>query len=291
MENYEVRPPWPDEIPRVQHFLPPAFLFDANPFLLVTVAGRVERLVGALALTLRSLEKIKATWLCMRVEDYHHPSGAEMLRGGLEEAWARGAESVYFGQTVDEESEAARALKQMGFEHAAIHEVYEVNSKEIWERTDRLCQRLRARDLIPVDVELTTLQPSVVPKVRQFLATNLPESVSVLALETSGYKAEHSIALVLKGEIKGVLLCRRVGHVGHIGLRAVAAELRGGFGWANLLLLHGALGSGLQTGLEVSRFEFNAEQHLDTKQFAQLNAARFVGRRLLLKIIRSAQKS
>lgn len=76
-----------------------------------------------------------------------------------------------------------------------------------------------------------------------------------------------------------------------MGLRVVAEELRGGLGWANLLLLNATLSSGLQTGLEISRFEFNPEQHLDTKQFAQLNDARLVGRRLLLKIIRSAQKS
>jgi hypothetical protein len=287
MENYEVRPPWPDEIPRVQHFLPPAFLFDPNPFLLVAVAGRVERLIGALAMTLRPLEKIKATWLCIRVED-QHPSGAEMLLGGLDEAWARGAQSVYFGQTVDEESEAAEGLRKMGFVPAAVHEVYEMDAKEIWERTDRIRQRLLARNLIPPDVELTTLQPSVVPKVRKFLIANLPESASVLALETAGYKAEHSIALIQGGEIKGVLLCRRVGPVSYVGLRVVAEELRGGLGWANLLLLNATLSSGLQTGLEISRFEFNPEQHLDTKQFAELNEARLVGRRLLLKIQRPA---
>lgn len=212
MEHYEVRAPWPDEIPRVQHFLPPAFLFDPNPYLLVAVAGRVERLVGALAVTLKPLEKIKATWLCIRVDE-NHPSGTEMLRSGLEEAWARGAESVYFGQTVDEESEAANGLKKMGFEPAAVHEVYEMDSREIWQRTDRIRQRLLSRNLIPPEVELTTLQPSVVPKVRKFLIANLPESASVLALETAGYKAEHSIALLQGGEVKGVLLCRRAGRV------------------------------------------------------------------------------
>jgi hypothetical protein len=284
----EVRPPWSDEIPRLQYFLPTAFLFDPSPFLLVAVTGRVERFVGAMAMAARPLEGVKTTWLCLRVEDHHERSAAEMLRRGLDEAWARGAQCVYFGQTVDEKSEMATALKEMGFERVATHEVYEVNSTEIWGRADRILQRLRARNLIPPDVELTTLQPNVVPKVRQFLATNLPESASVPALEAAGYKAEHSIALLRSGEIKGVLLCRRAGHVAHIGLRAVAVELRGGLGWANLLLLHASLSSGLQTGLEISRFEFDPEQHIDTKQFAELNGAHFVGRRLLLKINRPA---
>jgi hypothetical protein len=284
MHPAEVRLPWPDEIPRVQYFLPTAFLFDPDPFLLVAVSGRVERLVGAMTLVARPLERTNTAWLCLRVEDQHERSGVEMLRRGLDEAWARGFQCVYFGETVDEKSQRATALKEMGFEPAATHEVYEVNSTEIWERTDRILQRLRARNLIPPDVELTTLQPNVVPRVRQFLATNVPESASVPALEAAGYKAEHSIALVRGGEIKGVLLCRRAGHVAHIGLRAVAPELRGGLGWANLLLLHASLSSGLQTGLEISRFEFDPEQHIDTKQFAELNRAHFVRRRLLLKI-------
>ena len=279
----EVRPPWPDELARVQYFLPHAFLFDANPFLLVAVSGRVERFVGALGMTLRPLERIQATWLCMRVES-EEARGTELLQKGLDEAWKRGARSVYFGQTFEEDSPAAVALIEAGFKPSAVHEVYEVNSKQMWERIDRLHERLRDRNLVPPDVELTTLQPTVVPQIRKFLLANLPTSASALTLETAGYKAEHSIALMQKGEVKGVLLCRRVGNVAHVGLRVVAEELRGGLGWANLLLLHASLSSGLQTGLELSRFEFDPEEHHDTKQFADISGARLIGRRLLLKI-------
>jgi hypothetical protein len=279
----EVRLPWPDEMPRLHHFLPAAFLFDANPYLLVAASGRVERFVAALGMTLRPLQKIKATWLCLRVEN-EGASGAELLRRGLDEAWKRGALSVYFGQTIDEESPAASGLQQAGFAASAVHEVYEVKSGEVWQRIDRIYERLRARNLIPPDVQLTTLQPSVIPKARQFLLNNLPSSASALALETAGYKSEHSLALTQNGEVKGVLLCRRTGKVAYTGLRVVAEELRGGFGWANLLLLHASLLSGLQTGLEISRFEFDPQQHHDTKQFAELSGARLVTRRLLFKI-------
>jgi hypothetical protein len=286
----EVRPPWPDELPRVQYYLPHAFLFDANPFLLVAVSGRVERFVGALGLTLRPLERIQATWLCMRVEG-DDERGMELLHKGLDEAWKRGARSVYFGQTFDEHSPAAVALTDAGFKPSAVHEVYEVNSKQMWERVDRLHQRLRDRNLVPPDIEVTTLQPSVVPQVRKFLLANLPTSASALTLETAGYKAEHSIALIQNGEIKGVLLCRRAGNISYVGLRVVAEELRGGLGWANLLLLHASLSSGLQTGLELSRFEFDPEQHHDTKQFADVSGARLIGRRVLLKIDNEALKN
>src|SRR5437763_14690589 len=102
----EVRPPWPDELAPVQYFLPHAFLFDPNPFLLVAVSGRVERFVGALALTFRQMDETPSTWLSMRVEN-ENPIAAELLQRGLEEAWRRGTESVHFGQTIEEQSPAA----------------------------------------------------------------------------------------------------------------------------------------------------------------------------------------
>jgi hypothetical protein len=191
---------------------------------------------------------------------------------------------VHFGQTIDEKSPAAEALRVAGFQPSAVHEVYEVDSHQMGARLERIYQRLQSRSLIPADVELTTLQPSVISKARRFLLENLPSSASALALETASYKAEHSLALMQGGEIKGVVLCRRVGTVAHVGLRVVAEELRGGFGWANLVLLHASISSGLQTGLETTRFEFNPGQHHDTKQFANLHGAKLVGRRLLFKV-------
>jgi hypothetical protein len=270
-------------MPRLQFFLPAAFLFDPNPFLLVAVSGRVERFVGALALTLRQVDEEPSTWLSMRVEN-DNPVGAELLERGLEEAWRRGTANVHFGQTIDEQSPAAAALQAAGFVTSAVHEVYEVDARQIAARLNRIYDRLRERNLIPSNVELSTLQPSVVPQARRFLFENLPSSASALALETASYKAEHSLALLQDGVIKGVLLCRRAGTTSHVGLRVVAEELRGGLGWANLLLLHASISSGLQTGLEWTRFEFNPGQHLDTGQFADLHGARLVGRRLLFKM-------
>src|SRR4051812_12196160 len=99
----------------------------------------------------------------------------------------------------------------------------------------------------------------------------MPGSASTLAHETAGYKAEHSIALLQNGEIKGVVLGRRRGNMVHTGLRVVSKELRGNSGWANLLMMHTTLSSGLQTGLELARFEFDPELHHDTRQFAALH--------------------
>ena len=152
-------------MPRVKHFLPHGFLFDPDPFVLVAVFGRVERFVGALAFTLRPLQNIRSIWLCLRVEN-EHPCGADLLQRGLEEAWKAGTDTVYFGQTIDENSPTATALQNVGFAPSSVHEVYEMDPKPLFERLDRVYQKLRARNRIPTDIEVTTLQPAVVPKVR-----------------------------------------------------------------------------------------------------------------------------
>jgi len=48
--SIDIRPAWPEEIQRLRHFLPGAFLADADPFTCVAVQGRVERFVGAATL-------------------------------------------------------------------------------------------------------------------------------------------------------------------------------------------------------------------------------------------------
>src|SRR2546423_15540607 len=101
----QVRAPWPDELPRVQHFLPLAFLFEPEPFLLIAVSGRVERIVGALVLSLKPLAHLKAGWISMRVEN-DDPSGAVLLEEGIKAGWMQGVRRIYFGQTFAEDSPA-----------------------------------------------------------------------------------------------------------------------------------------------------------------------------------------
>lgn len=279
----EVRTAFPDEMFRVRHLLRAPFLFDSDPYLLVALTGRVERFIGVLALTERPLQHLRASWLNMRVLAQQDIAGPELLQRGMEEAWRRDSRAVYFAQTVKEDSPMADGLRMAGFKPHATHEVYEMDARALFERIDRIYQRMQARKFFPADVELTTLQRNIVPKVRKFLRENLPGSASTLAQETSGYKAEHSVALLQNDEVKGVVLGRRRGNVAHTGLRVVSKELRGGSGWVNLLMMHATLGSGIQTGLEFARFEFDPELHHDTQQFAQLHGAKLVTRRLLFR--------
>jgi hypothetical protein len=286
----QVRPPWPDEMPRVQHFIPFGFLFEPDPFLLIAVAGRVERIVGALALSLKPLAHLKAGWISMRMEDEGR-ARRDLLEEGLKAAWTRNVQRVYFGHTFEENSDPAKLLQAAGFETESVHEVYETDSREIFARLDRIYGRLCARNLIPANIEITTLLPAVIRKARKFLAEQMPHSVSALAIETAAFRPEDSYALFVGGEMKGLLLSRRVGNISHVGLRVVDRSLRGRFDWANLLLLHASARAGVQTGLEISRFEFNPEEHEDTRQFARLNGARLVGRRLLFTIMRPLEWS
>lgn len=283
-----IRQPWPDEKPRLQDYLRAAFLYEADPSLLVVVKGRVERLVGAAALSFAPIQSVKTGWFSLRIEK--SPDQAfitrELSKRILEMAWAAKCDRVFFGGTLDEKSEIAVTLQQLGFSIESVHEVFETNSSTMGPRLAKICDRLEASGLFPAGISLMTLQPRVVPEVREFLLRHIPQSVSSLALQSVAYKPEHSIALLLDGKIKGVLLCRRVEDVGHIGLRVVAPELRGGVGWANLLLLNTYISAGVKTGLRLTRFELNPDMHQDTRQLAETIEAQRRGRRLLLGITR-----
>jgi N-acetylglutamate synthase-like GNAT family acetyltransferase len=288
MIEANVRPPWADEMARLRYFLPGAFLFDREPFLLVAVHGEVERFVGAAALSLRPLQSLPVAWLCLRVEEVHTRTeiARELMNLALNEAWKGDAEHLYLAQTFDEDSDEARIFLEAGFEKESVTEVYELDSRALGERVERLYQRMRRSGLLPENVDVVALQPALIPKVREFLWQHMPHSASLLALETAGHRPENSLALFINDELKGVLLCRREGRVGYIGLRVVAPELRAGTGWANLVLLHASTSSGLRTGLEVSHFEFDPKLHPDTREFAKAADARQVGRRLLLRMKR-----
>jgi hypothetical protein len=273
---------------RVRYFLPGAFLFDRDPFLLVAVAGEVERFVGAAALSLRLLATAGGAWLYLRGEEVREQAeiARELVRQSLQEAWRQGAARVFLSPTLEEDSEEARHFLAAGFVCESVTERYEIEARPLGERLERIYQRLRSAGMLPPNVELQVLQPAIIATVRQFLWEHMPHSASLLALETAGHRPENSLALFVAGEIKGVLLSRRDGPVSQVGLRVVAPELRSGSGWANLLLLHESIRSGLLSGLEVSRFEFDPQLHPDTREFAKTSGARHLGRRILLRMDR-----
>jgi hypothetical protein len=280
-----IRPPWPDEMERLHSFLGSAFLYDSAPEIVVAVKGRVERLAGAGALTCFRFGETTMGWVSLRVEELsERPTiTRELIDRILPCARSRNCAQVFLAGTVDEKSEIATQLREIGFVVDTVHDVVE-STLTIAPRLAKILERLQAGRLLPEKISLVTLQPKVLPEVSAFLRENMPQSISSLAMQSAAYKPDHSIALFVDGKIKGVLLCRRFDDVGYIGLRVVAPELRGGVGWANLLLLHTYISAGLQSGLRVTRFELNPEIHRDTKQLAETMEARRIGRRVLLRM-------
>jgi len=282
----EIRPAWPDELWRLKHYLPAAYLYEENPSFYVAVRGRVERLVAAAALSVNPLRSPEADLLFLRAEQL--PERIELMdalvRRALDAAWEAGARSVRFGQTIDTDSPDAGMLRRAGFVEDEIHELYETPADTAWRGLDHIYRRLRDRHLIPMGAELTTLLPSVIGEARSFLLQHLPRSFSTLALESAGFKPEHSLALWLDGELKGILLCRRTGNTSHTGLRLVAPELRGGVAWANLLLVHASAKVAVQSGVVCIRFELNPALHEDTRQLAAILKARLVSRPALFRM-------
>ena len=230
----EIRAPWPDEMERLTHFLPAALLFDPDPFLRIAVRGRVERIVGAVSLTLRPVARTGAAWMTFRVEPDNDDVGSivrDLVLEAVRFAWVSGAVRISLGAALDENSRLIPVLQEVGFHIESAQEVWEIDSRLIWKRLDSLYTRAKAAGWIPPETELLSLQPALIPPVRDFLVAHVPRTASILAMQSTGYKPEHSLALIVSGEVKGVLLCRVEGRVAVISLRAVAP----GIAWRNCL--------------------------------------------------------
>ena len=268
-----------------------SFLYDPQPSLVVAVKGRVERIVGAASLSMEPLKAQNTGALGFRVEAIEEVG--EILRSLVEEAvaaaWKAGAARAALGQTVEENSPQVAVFEKLGFTTEGVHEVYETPTARLRKRIGPLYERMRAHGVIPAGAEIATLQPALIAEVRRFILQHMPGSASLLAIESAGYKPEHSLALLLAGEVKGVLLWRRSGNIGITGLRLVAPELRGGLPWANTMMLAESLRSEILTGVEKSRFELNPEVHHDTKLLAQSLGASLLGRRLLFGLKKAGQ--
>ncbi len=281
----EVRAPWPDELPRLRHFLPEAYLYSNHPLFLVGAEGPAERLVAVGALVNQPWQENRQALLYLRAAPGEREVAwtTALIRRALDRAQVRGLDSLNLGQTFPEDSVPARVLADAGFLPTDRNEIYSVAARPMWERLHLLHERLQASRMVPPGVRLSTLQPGLLDRVRRFLLQHMPAGASLLTLEAEGYKPEHSLALLVHGELKGVLLCRRSGNRSFVGLRVVVPELRGGIGWANLVLLHASMGTTVQSGLEECHFELNPDLHVDTRQMAQLFGARLIGRRVILR--------
>ena len=255
---------------------------------MVAVRGRVERIVGAAVLTAHALEDgLTTRRLRLRIDEPPERRAVlerALLLGALDRARATGTERIVFADMLDAGSGLALALRDFGFEEISARDFYEFPAPPLAERLERIHARLRASGLIPAEAELTPLQPGALPRVREFIERHLPGNAVMLAASRSGYRPEHSLALWLRGELKGVLLSSRAGRSTRVGLRLVAPELRGGIGWANLLLMYVSVRGAVRMGLETISFELNPEIHEDTQQLARMQGASFTGRKSLLAL-------
>ena len=291
----EIRRPWPDELTRLDHFLPPVTTGATGggarvESALVAVRGRVERLVGAAVLSPNAArDGVQTRRLRLRIDEVPERRLAlakTLLKGALEIAWAAGTERVVFTGMLDEGSELAAVLRGLGFREASVRDIYGLPARPLLERLERIHTRLRASGAIPGGVEVTTLQPEVFAAARAFIHRHLPGHDAAMAMESSAFRPEHSLALWRDGELAGVLLVGRTGRTAIVTLRLVAPELRGGLAWANVLLLYTGIRSAVDTGLETLSFEVNPELHEDTRQFAQAQGVRPERRMVMLAVTR-----
>ncbi len=280
-----VRPPWPDEMSRLQNFLPLAFrLGDGPPHLGVTVQGATERMTGAFGLRAAGSDDARDARLCLRVAEV--PGRLVLLealaRRALALAREEGVASVTLQQALDIDTPDAGVLRGLGFVEHERQEVYHCSLTTVLARLDPLHRRLLAGlGRLPAGVELTRLLPDMADTARRFLEENMPEGQPALEAEQHVGGVPLSMVLWLNGQIKGLLLFERDGTVGHCRLRVVARELRGG--WANLCLLHAGVRAARDSGAVWARFELNPARHEETQRLARSLDATLVEHLALLR--------
>ena len=218
----------------------------------------------------------------VRREDVLEP----LFAATLDPARALGATALQTAGMVGEREIEAAVLHGLGFATEEAREVFEADPRAARERLELLYQRLSARGLIPADARVEYLRDEFLPGARQLLARNLPADATdqpVLAAEDEGYRQRDSFVLLHGGEVRGLMLARREGSVSHAGVQVVAVALRGGIGWASLLLNYHSNREAVEWGVETVQFTADPAEHTRTLEFARLWDARPIGRRVRLR--------
>jgi hypothetical protein len=269
--EFQVRPPWNDEWLRVREFIPGAFESGSPAHVVIAVQGPLERIVAGAAI-LRPTKLARPSALVWRIAGKRYRT-RKLLLGLFGEAARLHREDeprsrLRLNVMIDENSEEAGALRELGFSVEAAHDVYEISAPALWERIEPLHRRLTSRGLIPPNCKLAHLTQERLGEAGNLMSRFLPNDDSPFAETSEGFRMEHSYVLLVDDVVKGLLLCRNSGEVSHIGAVLVMRDLQGGYGWANFVLHYESLREGIEYGVKTLRFTADPALHPNTVGFA-----------------------
>lgn len=143
-DSLQVRPPWPDELPRLATFFPQEPLHSCHLFVLA--APEPERLLGAAVVRVQAATAKLRCRLRPRV--LHERRGEPLLSAALAAARGQGARRVIARPAPDTPEE--RFLREHGFQGAETTETWQINLERLKMRLDQISESREQRAVLTV---------------------------------------------------------------------------------------------------------------------------------------------
>jgi hypothetical protein len=278
MSAAHIRPPWPDELPRIQAAFPRlAYSAGLRPLILVTET-RPERIVGVVGVTPPA-----AGVAFLTCSGRHHhsrqPEGRALLDAAVSIARELGATSLASCDDLREGDPRLAWLRNAGFSETHVDELWWIDITTMQQRLEPVHHRL-ARSGRLAKFAAGSLDAGALPEVRALVGQAgllSPDRVCLAATPGDpGYDAELSTVVRREGKVVAVLLAKKQGRRAIVEARAVDPRLIGKFNLPNHLCFHRAVGIGLSQGLTELLFTANPAKEAETIRMAR----RFRGRML-----------
>lgn len=241
-----VRPPWPDELPRLADAFPQGRFNRPLHSLLLVAPGSPERIVG-FAGVLEPVDGRTGLTCAIRPRFIDSPEADRLLAAAVRLARELGVRELRTADDLPPDAPIAPALARAGFSHAVTQEIWELGTGVLVARLDRLRARLARRPglLRRLDDEFT-LEPlgaGNLPGVKALLAADdLLPSERRYSLDTflSACAYDPRLSLVVRrGErVVAVALVKSQSRLLYVEAIAIAADLRGGMRSPLLSALH-----------------------------------------------------
>ena len=276
-----VRPPWPDELPRIAATFSKFVLAQAvSPLALVTAAGGVERIVGVAGVT-DPVDGIAGFSLAARPRFLHRDGLRPLIEAAVTLARNGGATALVTVDDLRIDDARLAALRQEDFETKGQQEYWSVDVAALSARVERRPARPDTTDR-PEHFRTVPLADEHLTAVRTLMTaeTLLDRREIILATESagSGFDPNLSFVVTVEGSLAGVVLARRSGkETILVEAVAVARAWRTAPNWAHLAMARTFVQAASKSGGKRVVFSVDPKKPGEPMRMARRTAGRLLG--------------
>jgi hypothetical protein len=256
-----VRPPWPDELPRLADaFTPASFNRPLHPLVLI-VPGTPERIAG-FAGVLEPVEGRSGLTCLLRPRYLDSPEGDRLIATALGLARSLGARSVSTADDLPPRDPLGPVLLRAGFTLESTREIRELSLAALAARLERIRTRASAGPDLADHFVIESLTATHLPKVMTLLAAIgllSPARRHSLELPTPGHDPALSFVIRRDDRILAAALVKARPRGAFLDVLAVDPGHRGGLYTPGCLILWAVVQACLAAGLPALIFVADRE--------------------------------